>query len=52
MYIKTDKFQDIYEFMLENSIAIRMFNGYLRVTAGTEAENAEFMAVLEKYLSR
>jgi histidinol-phosphate aminotransferase len=52
VYIKTDKFQDIYEFMLENSIAIRKFNGYLRVTAGTEAENAEFMAVLEKYLSR
>ncbi len=52
VYIKTDKFQDIYEFMLDNSIAIRKFNGYLRVTAGSAEENSEFLAVLEKYLDK
>ncbi len=49
VYIKTDKFKEIYEFMLENSIAVRKFNGYLRITAGTAEENAEFIAVLDKY---
>ncbi len=50
--IKTDEFEKIYKFMLENSIAIRKFKGFIRITAGTEKENARFMEVLEKYYSK
>ncbi len=49
VYIKTDDYQKIYEFMLENSIAVRKFNGYLRITAGTAEENAQFIAVLDRF---
>ncbi len=52
VYIKTDEFQKIYEFLLENSIAIRKFSGYLRITAGSEKENAAVIAALEKYFTR
>ena len=50
--VKTDEFEDIYRFMLDNSIAIRKFKGFIRVTAGTEKENAHFIEVLEKYYSK
>ncbi len=49
VYIKTADYQKIYEFMLENSIAVRKFNGYLRITAGTAEENAQFIAVLDRF---
>ena len=52
VFVKTDKFKEIYQFMLDNSIAIRKFNGYIRVTAGSEAENTRFMEVLGKYCSK
>ena len=52
VFIITDKYEDIYKFMLENSIAIRKFRGAIRITAGTEAENARFIEVLEKYFSK
>ena len=38
--------------MLENSIAIRKFKGYIRVTAGTEAENTRFIEVLDRYFNK
>ncbi|MBP5578692.1 MAG: histidinol-phosphate aminotransferase family protein [Ruminococcus sp.] len=50
--VKTDDFEKIYRFMLDNSIAVRKFNGYIRVTAGSEAENSRFIEVLEKYCSK
>ena len=49
---KTEDFEKIYRFMLDNSIAVRKFNGYIRVTAGSEAENSRFIEVLEKYCSK
>ena len=52
VFIKTDEFQKIYEFLLENSIAIRKFSGYLRITAGSEKENAAVIAALEKYFTK
>ena len=52
VFIRTDEFEKIYSFMLENSIAIRKFRGYIRVTSGTEAENARFINVLESYLKK
>ena len=50
--IKTDEFEKIYSFMLENSVAIRKFKGFIRITAGTEAENARFISVLDRYFSK
>ncbi len=52
VFIKTDEFEKIYSFMLENSIAIRKFKGFIRITAGTEAENARCINVLERYFSK
>ena len=48
IFIKTDKYEKIYNFMLENYIAIRKFNGYLRITAGTDEENRILMEVMER----
>ena len=52
VFIITDKYEEIYRFMLDNSIAIRKFKGAIRVTAGTEAENKRFMEILEKYFNK
>ena len=52
VFIKTDEFQKIYEFLLENSIAIRKFSGFLRITAGTPEENAAVINTLERYFSK
>ncbi|WP_455529096.1 pyridoxal phosphate-dependent aminotransferase [Ruminococcus sp.] len=50
--IKTEEFEKIYKYMLDNSIAIRKFSGFIRVTAGSAEENARFIEVLEKYYSK
>ena len=52
VFVKTDRFEEIYRFMLDNSIAIRKFNGYIRITAGSSEENARFIEVLSKYFSK
>ena len=39
VFIKTDKSDEIYNYLLKNSIAVRCFNGFLRITAGTKYEN-------------
>ncbi|MBR3759826.1 MAG: histidinol-phosphate aminotransferase family protein [Ruminococcus sp.] len=51
VFIKTEKFQEIYEYLLENSIAVRKFNGYLRITAGSESENTKLIKTLRRYFS-
>lgn len=52
IYIKTDKYEQIYKYMLDNSIAIRKFKGYLRITAGSEQENKTVCEVLEKFIKK
>ncbi|OPZ20206.1 MAG: Histidinol-phosphate aminotransferase 2 [Firmicutes bacterium ADurb.BinA205] len=52
VFIKSDKSKEIYEYLLENSIAIRFFGGNIRITAGTPDENAEVLAVLEKFFTK
>lgn len=53
VYLKTDDAKMIYEYLLENSIAIRYFKtGYLRITAGTAEENVAVVAVMRKYWNR
>ena len=52
VFIKSEKSKEIYEYLLENSIAIRFFGGNIRITAGTPEENAEVLAVLEKFFTK
>ena len=52
IFIKSDKSKEIYEYLLENSIAIRFFGGNIRITAGTPEENGELLTVLEKFFTK
>jgi len=52
VFIKTAEAEKIYQFMLDNSIAIRKFKGFIRVTSGNAEENSRFMQALEKYFSK
>ena len=53
VYIKTQKSKEIFDELLEQSIAIRYFDGYLRITTGTEQENSivlkSFESIIKKY---
>lgn len=52
VYLKTEHAKALYEFLLEESIAIRYFRtGHLRITAGTAEENAAVIAAVSKYLA-
>lgn len=50
VFIKTPRAKEIYEYLLQNSIAIRFMGDYLRITAGTEEENAEVLEKLKAIL--
>ena len=52
VFIESDKSLSIYEFLLENSIAVRYFKGAdaLRITTGNEEENKEFLVLFEKFI--
>jgi len=49
VYIKTDKADEIYAKLLEDGIAVRYFEKRLRITAGSETENAEIIEKLRLY---
>ncbi len=52
VYLKTNLAKEIYEYLLENSIAIRYFGaGYLRITAGSAEENAAVLTALRQFLA-
>lgn len=50
VFIKTDKCDTIFEKLKEKSIAIRKFNGYLRICTGNEIENKELLIALEEII--
>ncbi len=50
--IKTPDAKEIFEFLLENSIAIRYMGAYLRITAGTVAEISEAVRFIQLYYER
>ncbi len=50
VFVKTDYATEIYEKMLEKSIAIRKFNGFIRISTGTEEENARIINALKEIL--
>ena len=49
--IKNPKSKEIAERLAERSISVRLLGGYLRITAGTEEENREFLENFENILS-
>jgi histidinol-phosphate aminotransferase len=50
VFLKTSKSAAIFSQLLENSISIRKIGEYLRITAGSKEENAEFLKVFEQIL--
>ncbi len=51
VFMKMDFARSIYEYLLENGIAVRYFKpDYLRITAGSTDENNEFLRYFEKYI--
>ena len=44
--MKVKHAKEVFEALKQRSISIRFMNGYLRVTAGTKAENKEVMEAL------
>lgn len=51
VFIKTPQAKDIFEYLLQNGIAVRLMGGYLRVTAGTQEENEAFLKTLRVYFT-
>ncbi|MDR0918239.1 MAG: histidinol-phosphate aminotransferase family protein [Oscillospiraceae bacterium] len=49
VYFETEKAEDIYKFLLENSIAVRCFGNTLRITSGTESENNVLIGTLKRF---
>lgn len=50
VFIKTDYCDEIFNALLEKSIAVRKFKGYLRISTGTKEENAQLLKALEEIL--
>ncbi len=50
VFMKVKKAKEIFEKMKENSIIIRNMGDYLRITAGTECENAKMLETFKKVL--
>lgn len=52
VFIRTGKYEEIFQYMLEKGVAIRKFTGYLRITAGTRAENRVVLDALQEFFTR
>ena len=52
VFIRTGKYAEIFQYMLEKGIAIRKFAGYLRITAGTREENRAVLDALQEFFTR
>ena len=52
IFVKTSLGRDLCEYLKSNSIVIRYMGEYIRITAGTEEENAEVIRYIKKFLSR
>ncbi|MCI9575897.1 MAG: aminotransferase class I/II-fold pyridoxal phosphate-dependent enzyme [Clostridiales bacterium] len=50
IFIRTEKAKQIYDFLLIQSIAVRLFPGYLRISAGNAQENAAVVAACRQFL--
>ncbi len=52
VFIKTNKANEIYSELLNQSIAVRCFDGYLRISTGTEEENAIVIKTFENIINK
>lgn len=52
VFIRTPKAKEIYDFFLQNGVAIRFMGDSLRITAGSAEENEEALLLLRQYLKR
>lgn len=52
VFVKTADAKDIYNFLLTKSIAIRCFNGYLRISTSSVEENNALIDALYDYINR
>lgn len=50
VFIKTKQAKQIFDKLLENSIAIRFMGDYLRITTGTKEENTQLLKILRTIL--
>ena len=50
--LKTSCADQLHAHMLQNSVAIRKLDGYVRVTTGTQMENKAFLQLLEAFLAK
>ena len=51
MLIETKEAKEIFAYLLHNSVAVRLMGSYLRITAGSEAENKELIMLLTRYFT-
>ena len=52
VFLKTPYAKEIYNYLLENSVAIRYMGDYLRVTAGAPQENEKVVQLFTQFLSQ
>lgn len=51
VFIRTDIGKEIFDYLLNNGVAIRFMGDYLRITAGTEEENTQVVKLLNEFFS-
>ena len=51
VFVKTNQYKEIFEYLKNNSVVIRKFNGYLRITSGKAFENKTVISLLDNYFS-
>ncbi len=52
VFVKTGLAKELYQGLLQRSIAVRLMGDHLRITAGTKEENAAVVAALEELLQQ
>ena len=51
VFVKTGAAQDIWDYLKDRSIVVRLMGEYLRITAGTEDENARVTEAIKQYFT-
>ncbi len=52
VFIKTSAAKELWSFLKDNSIAVRLMGDFLRITAGTKAEVEKVITCIEKYYNK
>lgn len=52
VFIKMPQAKDFYSYLLKNGVAIRYMGDYVRITAGSEAENQTLLHLFQEFLSK